>query len=233
MLELNKVYNMDCIEGMREIPDKHFELAIVDPPYGIGEHGGKNRSGFVKQKNGNRLWVNGFHERRSWDREPCQPETITEIFRVSKRQIIWGCNNFNYPFGPGRIVWDKCQQGTDQSDCEIAYNSEGKKVDLFRFMWRGMMQGKGVLCGEIQQGNKKKNEKRIHPTQKPIALYKWLLKNYAKPGDKILDTHVGSGSSIIACIDMGFEYMGFEIDEGYYKAMQERIYHFTRQTVLI
>ena len=139
-----------------------------------------------------------------------------------KRQI-WGCNYFDYSFTPGRIVWDKCNGKSSFSDCEIAYCSMHDSVRLFRYMWNGMMQGKSIREGYIQQGNKKLNEKRIHPTQKPVALYEWLFERYAKIGDKILDTHVGSASSLIAAERAGLQYVGFEKDEYYYKVSQKRI----------
>jgi len=224
MLELNKFYNLDCMEGMKEIPDKYFDLAIVDPEYGRKEHGGKNRSGYVKQKNGSKIFVqDGNYAKKSWDNEPAGEEYFKELFRVSKHQIIWGENYMPVRFGKGRIVWDKCNQGSDQSDCEIAYNSLTERVDLFRYMWRGMFQGKSITEGYIQQGDKTLNEKRIHPTQKPVPLYLWTLQNYAKQGDKILDTHVGSASSLIACHKMGFNYMGFEKDKEIYKLANDRL----------
>ncbi|MHB8842413.1 MAG: DNA methyltransferase, partial [Candidatus Aquicultor sp.] len=195
-----------------------------DPNYGRKEHGGVNRSGFVKQKNGAKIFVDGNkYQKKDWDSKPADKEYFNELFRVSKEQIIWGCNYYSENFGNGRIIWDKVNKGSHQSDCEIAYNSLTKRVDLFRFMWRGMFQGKSIDEGWIQQGNKKLNEKRIHPTQKPVMLYKWLLSKYAKPNNKILDTHVGSGSSIIACIDFGFELVGFELDKDYYETSSQRI----------
>lgn len=212
------------MEGMAQFPDKYFDLAIVDPEYGRKEHGGKNRSGSVTQKNGSKLFVNdGNYKKKDWDNKPADKSYFDELFRVSKNQIIWGCNYYSDQFGSGRIIWDKVNDGSDQSDAEIAYNSLTNRVDMFRFMWRGMFQGKSIAEGTVQQGNKSLNEKRIHPTQKPINLYKWLLNNYAKDGDKILDTHVGSASSLVACYDMGFDYIGFEIDEDYFKVAQERI----------
>jgi len=144
--------------------------------------------------------------------------------RVSKNQIIWGVQYFDYPFTPGRIVWDKCINGsTNFSDCEIAFCSLHNNTRLFRYMWNGMMQGKSMNEGHIMQGNKKLNEKRIHPTQKPVILYEWLLSRYAKSGDIILDTHVGSASSLIACHKLGFDFVGTEIDEYYYNNALERM----------
>lgn len=215
---------MDCMQGMKEFPDKYFDLAIIDPPYGRKEHGGRNRSGYVRQKNGSKIFVkDGQYENRKWDNEPPSEEYFNELMRISKNQIIFGCNYFDYPLIGGRIVWDKCNEGSDQSDAEIAYCSMNNRVDIFRYMWRGMFQGKSITEGTTQQGNKRLNEKRIHPTQKPIALYEWLLSRYAKPNDIILDTHVGSASSLIACYNTNHKFVGFELDEYYYKVSKQRL----------
>lgn len=215
---------MDCMQGMKGFPDKYFDLAIVDPPYGRKEHGGKNRSGYVKQKNGNKIFVkDGQYDNRHWDNTTPSEDYFNELVRVSKNQIIFGCNYFNYPLIGGRIIWDKCNDGSDQSDAEIAYCSMNSRVDIFRYMWRGMFQGKSITEGTIQQGNKKLNEKRIHPTQKPVALYEWILSRYAKDGDIILDTHVGSASSLIACYNTNHKFVGFELDEYYYKVSKQRL----------
>lgn len=217
-------YNMDCMQGMKEFPDKYFDLAIVDPPYGRKEHGGRNRSGYVRQKNGSKILVkDGQYRNQNWDNEPPSEDYFNEVMRVSKKQIIFGCNYFDYPLIGGRIVWDKCNDGSDQSDAEIAYCSMNDRVDIFRYMWRGMFQGKSITEGTTQQGNKRLNEKRIHPTQKPVALYEWLLSRYAKPNDIILDTHVGSASSLIACYNTNHKFVGFELDEYYYKVSKQRL----------
>jgi site-specific DNA-methyltransferase (adenine-specific) len=217
-------YNMDCMQGMKEFPDKYFDLAIVDPPYGRKEHGGRNRSGYVRQKNGSKIFVkDGQYRNQNWDNEPPSEDYFNEVMRVSKKQIIFGCNYFDYPLIGGRIVWDKCNDGSDQSDAEIAYCSMNDRVDIFRYMWRGMFQGKSITEGTTQQGNKRLNEKRIHPTQKPVALYEWLLSRYAKPNDIILDTHVGSASSLIACYNTNHKFVGFELDEYYYKVSKQRL----------
>ena len=215
---------MDCMDGIRVFPDNYFALAIVDPPYGRGEDGGKKRSGYVRQKNGSKIFVaDGGYEKKTWDDKSPEPEYFDELIRVSHNQIIWGCNYFDYNFGPGRIIWDKCNDGSDQSGAEIAYCSLNDRVDVFRFMWRGMLQGKSISEGRVQQGNKQLNEKRIHPCQKPVALYEWILGRYAKPGDIILDTHVGSASSLIACHRAGYRYVGFELDKDYYMASKKRL----------
>lgn len=234
MSEINIAHNMDCMEGMKHYPDKFFDLAVVDPPYGVGEDGGKRRSGFVRQKNGSRIYVeDGGYSKKSWDK-PVDPAYFEELFRVSKNQIIFGMNFMGYPFKGGAIIWDKCNDGSDQSDAEIAFCSLTNRVDIFRFMWRGMLQGKSISEGTIQNGNKKLNEKRIHPTQKPIALYSWIFQKYAKTGDRILDTHLGSGSSRIAAYDAGLYFVGFEIDNEYYAKQEERfICHAAQRSIFL
>lgn len=215
MLELNRLYKMDCMEGMKEFPDKYFDLAIVDPPYGIGESGEKNhtRSRLATSKN--------YKEFFGQDKEPPPPQYFDELFRVSKNQVIFGANHFInlIPIdSPCWIVWDKENGESDFADCELAWTSFPSAVRKFKYRWHGMLQG-----------NMKNKEVRIHPTQKPIALYRWILQNYAKPGDKIIDTHVGSASSLIACYEMGFTYIGFEIDKDYYNAAFERLEDFKAQ----
>lgn len=200
--------NIDCMEGMKEFPDKYFDLAMVDPPYGIGEDGLKNHSR-------GKLANPTLYKPKSWDRETPSDEYFSELFRVSQNQIIWGANHFLAKTSSCWIVWDKMNGENDFADCELAWTSFSSAVRKFQFRWAGMLQG-----------DMKNKEIRIHPTQKPIALYKWLLTNYAKEGDKILDTHVGSGSSIIACLDMGFDVTGFELDKDYYEASMKRINKF-------
>jgi site-specific DNA-methyltransferase (adenine-specific) len=201
-------YNMDCMEGMAQFPDKFFELAIVDPPYfkGVANEGFYGAK--VSKSGVSRLRSKSTH----WDGNIPSENYYKELVRVSKEQIIWGINYYDFKAPPGRIVWDKENDSSTFSNCEIASNSLITSVKVYRYMWNGMLQG-----------DMKNKESRIHPTQKPVALYKWLLQNYAKPGDKILDTHVGSASSLIACHNMGFEYWGFELDEDYYKAANERL----------
>lgn len=216
-------YHMDCMDGMKQFPDKYFDIAVVDPEYGRKEHGGRNRSGYVKQKNGNAIWVSdGEYENRGWDNEPPPKEYFDELMRVSKHQIIWGVNYFDYPLVGGRIIWDKCNDGSDQSGAEIAYCSLNDRVDIFRYMWRGMFQGKSIEEGTIQQGNKQKNEKRIHPTQKPVNLYWWIVKKYIRSGWKVLDTHTGSASSLIAYHESRLQFVAFEKDKYMYELSMER-----------
>ena len=195
MLKMNELYNMDCMEGMKQFPDKYFELAIVDPPYGLPKDSTHGR-GKLK----NRILNNGSLE--LWDKQP-PPEYFEELRRVSVNQIIWGGNYFDLPPTRGIICWDKCQPWENFSQWEMAWTSFSKPAALFKF------------------DNRTKD--KIHPTQKPVELYKWLLSKFAKPGDKILDTHVGSASSLIACYEYGFDFIGFEIDKDYYEAAQKRL----------
>ena len=218
MFELNKLYNIDCMEGMKLIPDKYFDLAIVDPPY----FNGPNKRMYYG-RNINKLPVRKkFYEPiESWDIP--SKEYFEELKRVSKNQIVWGINYFDCYLGPGLIIWDKVNGESTFSDCEVAYCSMHNKTKMFRYMWNGMMQGKSISEGHIMQGDKSKSEVRIHPTQKPVNLYKWTLLNYAKPGDKILDTHVGSASSLVACYEMGYEFLGFEKDKNMFNLANKRL----------
>ena len=221
------LYHMDCMEGMKQFPDKYFDLAIVDPPY----FSGPERREYYGEKI-SPIGVQRIYQKSiAW--EVPDKEYFEALKRVSKHQIIWGCNYFDYHFSPGRIVWDKCNTSSPFSDCEIAFCSLHDSVRLFRYMWNGMLQGKSIEEGHIMQGNKKLNEKRIHQAQKPVALYDWLLMKYAKPGDIILDTHVGSGSSLIACKKAGLRYIGFEIDAVHFQNATERLLEFDRQLSLI
>ena len=198
---MNKFINGDCLEAMKEYPDNYFDLAIVDPPYGLErfKHGGS-----VINKYGS--------ENGKWNNEKPTRKYFEELFRVSKNQIIWGANNFILPTSEYFIIWDKVNpENFSFAMCEMAWTNIKKPAKIFKF------------------NSKNESNDRIHPTQKPVALYKWLLKNYTKEGDIILDTHVGSASSLIACEDMGFEYVGYEIDEDYYKAASKRLETFKSQ----
>ena len=206
------------MKAMSEFPDKFFELAVVDPPYGIGEAAGKNNSrnkGFgVSKKASKKITYSKDYGCKKWDDCPANVEYFLELKRVSKNQIVWGANHFisRIPFdSPAWIVWDKCNGESDFADCELAWTSFKSAVRKFEFKWNGLLQH-----------DMKNKEHRIHPTQKPVALYKWLLTNYAKPGDKILDTHLGSGSSRIAAHDMGFDFWGYELDADYFEAQEKR-----------
>lgn len=225
---MTQITNEDNMELMSRYEDNYFELAIVDPPYGIGVAKmaytqEDNRP--VKQKNGKILRVKKLkYSHGNWDDNPAGDVYLKELLRVSKNQIIWGINYMDFHLKGGRIVWNKCvPKGMSFSDCEISYCSIFNGVKIITYMWAGMNQGKSIKEGHIQQGNKKLNEKRIHPTQKPVKLYEWLLMNYAKEGDKILDTHLGSGSIAIACHNLGFELTACELDKDYYEAAMKRI----------
>lgn len=220
--DLFDLRRMDCMDLMREFPDKHFDLAIVDPPYGIsapnmgmgeGFSGGKykNRisSGAGKLKN------RAIQRMKSdWDAKPPTAEYFNELRRVSKAQVIWGGNYF--PLPPTRCVvcWDKQQPWENFSQWEMAWTSYDKPAAIFR-----------LQNGALQPG-------KIHPTQKPVKLYKWLLSKFAQPGQRILDTHLGSGSIAIACHYFGAHLTGSELDQDYFNAMCERIQRETRQTTL-
>jgi site-specific DNA-methyltransferase (adenine-specific) len=198
------------MEYMKSLPDNAFDLAIVDSPYGIGENGDRNKS------RGKLAIAKDYKSFAGGDIEPPNKDYFIELKRISKNQIIWGANHFasNLPNPSSScwIVWDKVTGSSDFADCELAYTSFKTAVRQFTFQWSGMLQG-----------DMKNKENRIHPTQKPVKLYEWLLSNYAKQGDKILDTHLGSGSHAIACNNLGFELVGCELDTDYFNAACERI----------
>lgn len=206
------------MEGMKQFPDKYFDLAIVDPPY----FEGPNKRGYYG-KNENTALVKRKHYGKIKDWQVPDQAYFDELRRVSKDQIVWGINYYDVILGPGRIIWDKVNGGSSFSDCEIAYCSKHDSVRLFRYMWNGMMQGKSIEDGHIQQGNKALNEFRIHPTQKPVNLYKWQLNTYAEPGYRILDTHAGSASCSVACHELGHDFVAFELDPEQHKKSNERL----------
>ena len=191
------LFNMDCMDYLRELPDNAFDLAIVDPPYGIGA--GSKTYGKRKEK----------HEKKDWDSEIPSPEYFNELFRVSKNQIIWGGNYFPLPLTGGWIFWDK-ERGkeTTFSDGELAWTNFMNTLKKVSVRYDGFI---GM------------DTERIHPTQKPVKLYEKLLDSYAKPGDKILDTHLGSGSIAIACNNLGFQLCACELDTDYFNMACERI----------
>lgn len=198
-MPISETYNMDCMEYMRSIPDKFFELAIVDPPYGLDAK--SVRCGGGKYKNS--CLARG--DIREWDIRPNE-EYFQELFRVSKNQIIWGGNYF--PLSPTRcfVCWDKQKKLENFSQCELAWTSFNKPAKLISISNTGPKLDKG----------------KFHPTQKPIELYAYLLRTFAKAGDKILDTHLGSGSSRIAAYKMGFDFYATEIDKEYFEAQEKR-----------
>jgi site-specific DNA-methyltransferase (adenine-specific) len=215
----NKVYLMDCIEGMKRYPDNHFDLAIVDPPYGIGADG---TQGFATKKTKGFTFDKKEYTKKNWDSEIPTDEYFFELQRVSKNQIVWGANYFitKLPHLKNFIYWHKKGQSKDDkfNEGEIAFVSCGR-TRMIDIWWNGF--------GTINSG-----EKRFHPTQKPVKLYDWLLQNYAKEGDLVLDTHLGSGSSRIAAYKGGFNFVGFEIDAEYYEKQEKRFNDFKSQLTL-
>ena len=197
-----QLFNQDCMEALKGMGDNQFDLAIVDPPYGIGMDGQKESF----RKNGTLLRKG--HKFKDWDNAIPSPEYFNELFRVSKDQIIWGGNYFVKYLKPskGWIFWYKQQTGLTMSDGELAFSSYDKPTRI-----------KGIHRGDVWRENP------IHPTQKPSRLYKWLLQNYAKEGDKILDTHLGSGSIALACWDLCFDLTGYEIDKEYFDSAVARL----------
>jgi site-specific DNA-methyltransferase (adenine-specific) len=214
---LINIFNQCCLQGLAETPDNYYDLAIVDPPYGLGEDGKKShsrgRGGRVKK-----------YSVKNWDKDSVSKEILNEIFRTSKNQIIWGANHFieKIPYNSSCwIVWDKDNGESDFADCELAWTSFNTAVRKFKFTWNGMIQG-----------DMKNKEFRIHPTQKPVKLYEWLLTNYAKPGDKILDTHLGSGSIAIACHNLKYDLTAYEIDTEYYNNAVKRLEQHKKQLTI-
>lgn len=200
--------NQDCLEAMKATPDNFYSLAIVDPPYQASDAIGLvNSKGHSANRKAYKLFANI---------KPSD-EYFSELKRVSRQQIVWGGNFFGL-IG-GYLCWNK--NGTAFGECELAYCSMFNSVRLYEFTWNGMIQG-----------NMANKEERIHPTQKPVALYKWLLQNYAKEGDTILDTHLGSGSSRIAAYDLGFDFTGYELDKDYFEAQEQRFADHIKQPKL-
>lgn len=205
--------NCDCMDLMKDAPDNYWQLACVDPPYGIGESGGdKGRGRHYK-----RIVV---HKKKNWDKAPPKQEYFDELKRVSRNRVIWGANYFVTKISDdtmGWVFWDKIMGG-DFSDGELAYTSFQKALKMVSISRHADTHG---------------GHWRIHPTQKPVKLYEWLLTNYAEPGHRILDTHLGSGSSAIAAYYFGCDFVGMEIDEDYYKAAVNRFNHETAQIALL
>jgi site-specific DNA-methyltransferase (adenine-specific) len=213
-----KLTNEDNMLLMSRYPDKYFDLAIVDPPYGIDvTNQSQGKGGGVAKKI--------EYKKTDWDKYAPNNDYFQELIRVSQNQIIWGANHFisRIPFDSACwIVWDKDNGETDFADCELAWSSFKTAVRKFKWKWSGMLQQ-----------DMKNKESRIHPTQKPVALYKWILKNYANQCDKILDTHLGSGSIAIACHDLGFDLTACELDTDYFNASIKRLSDHQKQLKLL
>ena len=205
------VYLMDCMDALRQTPDKYFDLAVVDPPYGIGAN--KMTLGNGKNKI--------YRGERDWDALAPDPSYFDLLKMKSQHMIIWGANHFidNFPFNinsPGWIVWDKGTGENDYADGELAWSNYNKVLKIFRKSWVG--------------ANAKDGHLRIHPTQKPIALYDWIYHNYLPQGGKVIDSHLGSGSNRISADKAGnIEFYGFEIDSEYYEAQEKRYKIFKMQ----
>ena len=212
---LSTVYLMDCIEGMRQFPDKFFDLAVVDPPYGINADVTQNDLGGKKGFTKNAGTYKKYHQ-TNWDNEIPNDEYFAELKRVSKNQIVWGGNYFHNLHLEGVIVWYKKGSGNFKEG-EFAKTS----INTFK-VFEYSRADAYINCGDV----------KIHPTQKPTKLYDWLLSNYAKQGDLILDTHLGSGSSRIAANKAGLDFVGFEIDREYFDNGNKRFKNFVSQTVL-
>jgi len=213
MIEL---LNCDCMEYMATVPDKYFDLAIVDPPYGIGMDGGKYGIDGAATAND--------YDKKDWDKIAPEKAYFEELQRISKNQIIWGANHFisRLPIDSSCwIVWDKDKVGGFFADCELAWSSFKSAVRKFKYTWHGFIQE-----------NMKNKEVRIHPTQKPVALYEWLLTNYAQKGQKVFDSHLGSGSSAIAAHYFGVDFVGCELDKDYFEAAKARVDMATKQLAM-
>ena len=199
------LYNCDCMEFMTKCKDNAYDLAIVDPPYGIG-------AGSEKFINGTSKTEKKYYKKNDWDTKTPDKKYFNELIRVSKHQIIWGGNYFDLKPSQGFIVWDKKQPfNFSAAMCEYAWISKQMPAKIFRLH---------VVTAE---------KNKHHPTQKPRDLYRWLLKNYAKEGDKILDTHLGSGSIAIACYNLDFDLVGYEIDKEYYEGAVKRLEEHKKQ----
>jgi site-specific DNA-methyltransferase (adenine-specific) len=215
-IELNQAFNVDCLEFMKMLPDKCIDLVLTDPPYGIGQGGGKNRTrvGLAKPQD-----YKDYN-----DKHPLTKEHFREMFRISKNQIIFGANHFIslIPFDSSSwLVWDKQNEGTDYADCELAYTSHKSAVRKYTFRWNGMLQG-----------NMKNKEQRIHPNQKPVNLFSMILKDYSKENDIIFDACLGSFAVPIACHKNNNYWLGCELDPDYFKSGYHRYEQETKQMLM-
>ncbi len=225
------IHNQDCMEAMKDMSDNQFDLAIVDPPYGIGLSFSKTKRFKTKGKlrNGEQKdYIVKGHKQKEWNKTPPTIEYFKELLRVSKKHIIWGCNYYGEAqslFGQGRIIHNKLVTPflkSTYSHADIAATNLQNRITMFDFQWSGNVQA-GTMNTKMINDYGKGLEKRIHPTQKPVKLYEWLLMNYAKEGDTILDTHLGSGSIAIAANNLNYDLTAYEIDKEYFEAAQKRI----------
>ena len=205
------LYNADCLDIMREMPDKSVDLVITDPPYGIKESNEQN------QTRGN-LAKSIDYGHYDWDNQPAAKEHFNELFRISKNQIIFGGNYFDLPPSPCWLVWDKDNGSNDFADAELAWTSFNTAVRIFKYRWNGMLQ-EDMAHKEI----------RFHPTQKPVKLFEWIIRNYAKEGDIICDLFFGSGACLVAAVRMGYRFIGIEKEKIYFDKAKARIENAQRQ----
>jgi site-specific DNA-methyltransferase (adenine-specific) len=210
-----ELLNMDCLLYMKQCEDKQFDLAIVDPPYGIGA----GSKGFINRNTANKN-AEKFYRDNDWDKVRPTKEYFEELKRISKHQIVWGGNYFTDLLDPARcyIVWDKKTGDNSYADCELALTNIDANARIYTKFWLG--------------AHAKDGYDRIHPTQKPINLYKFLLQNFAKQGMKIIDTHLGSGSIAVACYDEGYDLVGIEIDKKYFEEASKRLEIHKKQLTL-
>lgn len=217
-MSVNIAYNMDCMIAMREMPDRFFDLAVVDPPYGGVTHGGY----IINAKSTERLAHSHEYHNEIWKQAKPGQEYFDELFRISKNQVIFGGNYFMREISRDSqcwLVWDKLRpEGVKFADCELAWTSFNLASRVFRYRWNGMLQG-----------NMAAKEWKIHPTQKPVALYSWIYSLFTKPGDRIVDTHLGSGSSRIAAYSAGLDFTGYEIDKTYFDLQEQRFLTYSSQ----
>jgi site-specific DNA-methyltransferase (adenine-specific) len=237
---MNKVIFADCIEILPNFSDNSFDLAHVDPPYFSGP---EKRGFYGKKISTSKIKRVDYDKTDTWQLPDAN--YFDELFRVSKNQIIWGANYFTFknvsPFKTPRrheldafiaahptgwIIWDKCNGSSSFNDFELEWTSFDEPTYVYKFMWNGMMQGKSELQGHIQQGNKALNQKRIHPTEKPIGLYRYVNHKHAQKGWRILDTHLGSGSHRIAALDLGFSFFGIEKDLTHFENQRKRFQNY-------
>lgn len=212
-----ELLNIDCLLYLKQCEDKQFDLAIVDPPYGIGIH----KMNFTQSNYGGLTKRGDYNSMGDWDKQVPSDEYWIELMRISKNQIVWGGNYFSLPSSRGWIFWDKRtheKYDNDFGDGELAWTSFDRPIRCFRWLWNGMLQQ-----------NMKDKQSRIHPTEKPKALYEWLLMNYAKKGDKIIDTHLGSGSIAMACWNLKYDLVGMDINKKYVDDANKRLLNYKKQ----
>ena len=214
-----ELHNVDCLPFMKQCEDKQFDLAIVDPPYGIGIH----KMNYTQSTKGGVARRRDYSSVKDWDSAIPTKEYFDELQRISKNQIVWGGNYFTEFLAPtkGWILWDKKTEdkySNDFADGELAWTSFDKPLKIYRYLWSGMLQG-----------NMKDKQQRIHPTEKPIQLYEWILHNYTDENSKIIDTHLGSGSIAIACDKLKFDLTACEIDSDYFRKASKRLDVYRRQ----